>query len=965
MKKLIFLLVFSFSFSFSASWIKEVNEIEKTENEEYILIDGSIPDVVVAENPSTPVVTKGSQCKGGMDLGTMGDEQSFYLASPRDKRWKGGVVNPEAINILFKTSKDAENIEIEIGYFAGIYQTRQLDIILDGERIYSIKTPTGVYGSSENTLKDVKLKVIFQSGIERPSYHILRIYQSDWWGCSIIDAIRIRGKGIKLIDPETKKEISEKEIREKIKARQPHLPDDFILPEGAIGFDFGTKISPCWEEKGFIKITEQDKYDEKKGYGWIDKEGVVKSGDGAAGEDVLRRDYVFGEFKGESPEFKVKLQNGKYRCFFISGGISGAKIFSIDVEDEKLLFRMITTRDMVLNRPAIIHQTIEVNVKDGFLNLKFPDGYFIMNSLIIYPVSKKEIMEKEITKLIESYYLPVCIEVKRKKITEEEMKKLEGKLEATIDIGDEELKEEKFTPSKEDIENGFTLFIPPYTRIIYPYSLPLEDEIKNKISIFATQGEYEPIVFSIKTYKDIKDAEIQLTELKSKKDILAKENFSVYYVEYIKTSVTTRPNGQYKISPKILFPFEKEDLPANFTRTYWITLKVPENTKPGIYEGKITFKGKNINPKEIVLNVEILPFKLKKLENKYIGMYWHPYGWPVSPEKNIEKQLKDMAEHGINATTAYGDGIKVYIEDGELKIDFTKKERIMELKKKYGITGPIPDTIAGSGTITSLGIQYKTEEFEKYYKRFVQLLYEKHKKENWPEIIFYPMDEPNITNMVENGSYLCKLIKSIQGTTTYITNTAENFKVGKEKAKDMDEWLDIYCLSIYSKEDIEEIRKKNKKFFFYSGVYTSPLNVRYLTGYYFYFVGADALYFWVYNWQKGNGYFDLDNDERETGAVICSETGDIISTTWWESLREGVDDLRYLITLEEKLKDCKDELLKKKGEELINEMREICKVGTDRYSETIKFLTKNPDMLDKWRKDIVSILKEIYLKGEK
>jgi len=657
------------------------------------------------------------------------------------------------------------------------------------------------------------------------------------------------------------------------------------------------------------------------------------------------------------------LQNGRYRCFFISGGIPSAKPFSINIEDEKLLFRMITRRDMVLNRPAIVHQTIEVDVKDGFLNLTFPDGYFIMNSLIIYPVSKKGPMEKEITKLIESYYLPVCIEVKRKKITEEEKKKLKGKLEETIDIGEEELTEVKFTPKKEDIENGFTLFIPPYTRVIYPYSSPLEGEIKNKIDIFATPGEYEPIVFCVKTYKNIKDAEILLTDLKSKMGLLSKKNLSSYYVEYIKASITTRPNGQYKISPKILFPFEKEDLPANFTRTYWITLKVPDDTKPGIYKGKITFKGKNINQKKIVVNVEILPFKLKKLKNKYIGMYWGPYSrWPVSPEKNIEKQLKDMAGHGINATTAYGDGIKVYIEDGELKIDFTKKEKIMELKKKYGITGPIPDTIAHPGTITSLGFQYKTEEFEKYYKRFIQLLYEKHKKENWPEILFYPMDEPTVANMIKNGSYLCKLIKSIPGTTTYVTNTAQNFKVGKEKAKDMDEWIDIYCFSRFSKEDIDEIKKKNKRFYFYSGVYSNPLRVRYTTGYYFYFVGADALYYWVYNWQKGNGYFDLDNDERETGAVICSETGDIISTIWWESLREGVDDLRYLMTLEDKLKNCKDEILKKKGEGLIKKMRAICKIGTDRYSETIKFLTRNPDTLDNWRKEIVSILKEINLK---
>lgn len=962
MKKIILLILVFTSFLFPASWIKEAKVIEKPEIEEFILIDGSIPELVIAENPSTPVVIRGSTYKGGIDEGRPGDEMVFYLASPRDKRWKGGVVNPEAINILFNIPKDTEKIEIEIGYFAGTSQSRQLDIILDGQRLHSIKTLPGTYGSSENILKDVKLEITFQPGIERPPYHILRIYQIDWWGCSMIDAVKIRGKGIKLINPETKLVFSKEEIENRIKKRQPHLPENFILAEGCIGFDFGTKISPVWEEKGFIRITPEDMYDENKGYGWIDEKKVIKSGDGASGEDVLRRDYVYASFdKDSSPELKIKIQNGKYRCFFISGGITGAKVFSVDIEDEKLLFRMIDRKDMILNRPAVIHQEIEVDVKDGFLNLKFPDGYFVLNALIIYPISKKEVMEKEIVKLIESYYLPVCIEVKERKITEEEKKKLEGKLEATTDISEKKI-EEKFEPPEKDIKNGYTIFFPPLTRLIYPSSLPRKKEIKDKIEIFGAPGEYEPILLGVKTYKKIENVEIEMTDIKGRTGTISKDNFSLYYVDYIKASVTTRPNGQYKISPKILFPFKGEDLPGDFTRTYWITLKIPENTKSGIYEGKIIFKGKNISSREIDLKLEVMPYKLEKLRNRYIGMYWNSYGWHVSPEKNIEKQLKDMAEHGINATTAYGDGIKVYLEDGNLKIDWTKKEKIMELKKKYGITGPIPDTIAGSGVITSLGIKYGTEEFEKYYKEFIKMLYEKHKKENWPEIIFYPMDEPTVDNLAKTGFYLCQLIKSVSGTYTYITNTSQNFKVARNMEKELDKYLDIYCFSSYEKEDIDEIKNKGKRFFFYSGIYTDPLRVRYTTGFYFYFTGAEALYWWVYNWQKGNGYFDLDNDERETGAVICSETGDIISTIWWESLREGIDDLRYLTTLEERIRNCKDDSLRKKWEELIKRMKEVCKIGTDEFGKTIEFLQQEPETLDIWRKEIAGILKEIEVK---
>ena len=939
-----------------------VSSFETPSIEESILIDGSVPSLVIAENPSTPVITRGYS--GGIDKGSPGDDQAFYLASPRDKRWHGGTVNPEAISLSFSLAPDANRCEIEVGYFEGGSQTRQFAIFLNETKIHTFRLPRGTFGSQEKRLKEILIGIDFTSKTENQGPHTLRILQVDSWGITLIDAIRIRGKGIRLLDPNTGKTLSSAEIQERSFSSLPRLPKKFSLPKECIALDCGTESSPVWSEGGFEALTPNTIYKEGARFGWIGNRSVLSGKIVQRTWDPLRADCISMNFtEGEGPVLKFNVPPGKYRVFLIMGGIPRANRFVLQVGDSTINTHSIRGRDTVINRTSILHQTVECTVGSDGLFISFPEKYAILNGLVVYPVSLIEKVEPQLTHLIEEYYLPACIEVKKRVLSEAEKKSLEGKLEELVDTADEEHREGIFTPSKTDLAKGYTPFTNIWLRPIFPDSTPFQEELSSSIQIFATPGEYEPFTCSLRTHKALTGVRAECTGFKDAKGrkIISDSSCPIFTVSYIKGSVTTRPNGQYKMQPKFLMPHTPESLGADFTREYWCTVQVPTNTPSGIYTGTFTIYADNAPSTDIKVSLEVLPFTLPPVKDRFVGLYWGEHVWPVDEKECADQHFADMAAHGINATTSYGDGARFFLDEkGNLGADFSRPRKLMQLRKKHGLIGPIPNIVVGPGTITRLGFKQGTPEFEKAYIEMIRMIAEEGKKEEWPEILFYPLDEPNYQTLAKTGGYLCRLIHKVPGAKTFITTYPPNMNAARKIDPELDIWLDVFCLNRHTKDDVESLKQQNKPYFYYAGAYAGipPYGIRYTNGFSFWRSGATAMYYWVYAWPKGDGFFDLDNDLRETGVVACAPDGGIISTVLWEAVREGMDDLKYAILLEKTVASLKPGALKQEGEALLSRLTQSISLGTIERDRDIEAFNKKPKTVELWRKEIAKFLKK-------
>ena len=81
--------------------------------------------------------------------------------------------------------------------------------------------------------------------------------------------------------------------------------------------------------------------------------------------------------------------------------------------------------------------------------------------------------------------------------------------------------------------------------------------------------------------------------------------------------------------------------------------------------------------------------------------------------------------------------------------------------------------------------------------------------------------------------------------------------------------------------------------------------VRWRYGLRMYAYKGDGAFFWCYNYHPGDPWNDFDAHTPDSAWVICwprlSPGGGGVETLAYEGLREGVDDVRYAMTLEDAL----------------------------------------------------------------
>ncbi|MDD5530782.1 MAG: T9SS type A sorting domain-containing protein [bacterium] len=254
-------------------------------------------------------------------------------------------------------------------------------------------------------------------------------------------------------------------------------------------------------------------------------------------------------------------------------------------------------------------------------------------------------------------------------------------------------------------ENGIIVYVvPPITDTkILPTSFISADYISNTISITASPGEYEPASFVIHAQQTIPSLEIKTSTLTGTSDSITSDNIDIRVVKCWYQSgveiwdishklltpelllkddslvqVTNGNNylklttGQYAFisdttgtsgipDAPLIDSFPVKDSPillpvsidGGTNKQFWLTLKVPDNTTPGIYNGKITLKITTDTMEEIQLKVEVLPIKLSKpclTYSIYYSSYLADYGTISKGAKNEEQfraELKDLFDHGI------------------------------------------------------------------------------------------------------------------------------------------------------------------------------------------------------------------------------------------------------------------------------------------------------------------------------
>ena len=682
--------------------------------------------------------------------------------------------------------------------------------------------------------------------------------------------------------------------------------------------DAGSATSPV--AAGFTALTPDSAWRDGAAFGWVDQPALTaidapvdpepKLNQSSGRKDrpkvytnALSQDHIESQ---TSATLRVAIPAGTYRAWMVIGaagsqGGDASRVWDTHVTCGQA--RIDATFPGPYETRAV---TLDV-ISDGLLNFVFTTrGKWLVNALVLVPTADWErtradqlaSYEQDITMLPQNVL---------------ETWKHQPHLDTTPLPA--------FTPAEQ--ERGCVLYHRNYLSCIWPNTVPRRQEIDAETRAFAAWGEYEPLEFTIYPLRDMKDVRIEFSALESRTGKrLPATAIEVRYVKYMWVKPNYSSEGVYYRAPDVLMPLPASvDLTQAENFRVWATVFVTPDTPAEVYAGRATVyeAGKRVH--DIGVRFRVLPIVLEKDQSVNYALYYHhPYvDMGRAPDafsrewqrRRADLEHLDMSEHGMNGITL---GLWAPApKDGKWNFNFDDFEQVMDLCRKYHFYRPMPVSINTFATYSKYaktsfkshiqGVETPPQEFFDTISDMVTHIEGERKLRQWPEFLYYPVDEPStsadsVAFMVE----VLKAIKKVPGVRTYVTADP-----AQELFEPMRPFVDIWCCQPYN-PDRETILADMKarpgvEYWCYpnhiSGEndHTPVTGARMTYGFGFWRSGFRALIPWIYKADGGNPWNNLDGGYMDF-MVRTADDGSPLPVTLWEAFREGIDDGRYITTLE-------------------------------------------------------------------
>ena len=687
-------------------------------------------------------------------------------------------------------------------------------------------------------------------------------------------------------------------------------------------FEFGTPTSVT--RAGFTKVTVKDAFTPEKGYGFQSTEGLLGYDRGGA-EIVRPKDEytasVYGAYRTTSDltcalvegtnnnAFIVALPDGDYTVWLIASDAEwDPPLFEAWANGQKKLEVRIPRARFVFMEP------FQARATDGQLRLELKGQHgWVLNGLVIG-------------------------------IEGPELAKAAAKLERDIFfLTEPELpswKERKSAPANPPLEwtaaeqqKGYVVFPVDYTEPIVPGYVPSRTAIGKPLTAFATPGEIEPATFGILASKDLGEVGVEWSDFVGEQShpTIARTNVSLGIVRcWPQRESSWGTKGEYRVVPEMIDPpiGRACRVPASQVKQGWLTVRVPQDTPAGRYRMTLTVRPEKAPPAVLEWRLLVLPFQLIRPADKHWGTWlesFPPVGGLRGPERRgrntpaeearlVRADLADYRDHGFDlAIFNYYFGVKEN-PDGSFTYEISSLARDLEYWKTLGSSTPV--AIGCEYTLRNLEYGF-AEPGEKHVPGtfspkarqaivgLVQYIRDEARRHDWPKLYFYPIDEPG-NNKTENRMLFAQnvldFVHEVPGCQTATT-------VGASDVQRLGDRVDvrIYAYGNYNRNKVLRERQQGHPFWFYeNGMFYGHSTVasRSLAGFEFLRSGAEVATAWGFDCTKDNPYNDFDGGHKDWN-VVFPGVDKLTPTLYWELCREGVDDCRYVATLQDQISHAK------------------------------------------------------------
>jgi hypothetical protein len=487
---------------------------------------------------------------------------------------------------------------------------------------------------------------------------------------------------------------------------------------------------------------------------------------------------------------------------------------------------------------------------------------------------------------------------------------------------------------------------------LLPTSSIPDDYISDEIFIRACPGEYEPASFVVRALDDITSLEAKATELIGENGSIPSSNVDIRVVKcwyqagvevwdinhklftpelllkddslvnvehgenYLKLTsgryvwISEEKNGTgTEIIPigdlpvKDSSTLQPVNIPKETNKQFWVTIKVPDDSLPGTYEGNIELRIPAGPLRELQLQLEVLPIKLSKPCLTY-SLYYQAGldpDWPdgsissvIKSEGQMRAELEDLFDHGVTNPTVYQ-----HHSDDLLP-------RVLELRNQAGIDST-PLFIHAEGNNLGFGTPSESGKLEQL-KQEVRNVVTVAEAEGYSDIYFYGIDEAT-GSALEAQRPAWEAIHEAGGKVFVAGYTAELVPPGNfELVGDIQDLL--ICAGEPSAEEAAKWHSVGHKIFCYANPQVGeekPETYRRNYGLLLWQTDYDGAMDFAYQYSYCNIWNDFDHATYRDHVFAYPTVDGVIDTIEWEGWREGVDDVKYLTTLLELIEEAKTE----------------------------------------------------------
>jgi len=472
--------------------------------------------------------------------------------------------------------------------------------------------------------------------------------------------------------------------------------------------------------------------------------------------------------------------------------------------------------------------------------------------------------------------------------------------------------------SAPDRRRGFAVFARNCLDLMPPTYVPSAAELNAELELAECPGEYEPL--SIGVHAPERDVEVTLTL-----GALRSESGRDLDASHVKMGVVRClvKRSHYAMNDRVLVPVYVEAAnqvrcPAGQVRQFWLTFQIPPDAQAGVYRGELSFGAPDAEPLAVPVSLRVHPFALNAPEGMALGMY-DGHQRVVPGDDPLAAKYADMRAHGMTTVGfCSGLGVPMRLENGEAQISWDGTsgfERALTAYARAGFSQPIVWLMAGDvGAFAEKAGPVESPEYARAYGSVIRAVVERGKRENWPEIVFQPRDEVFAHEQrFERGFRELKLLKEC-GVRTEMDGT----NVGLERPRQTYPYTDVlvhaygpllYGKKVYPRAEwlatVDQIHRDGKQIWYYNfdttGYHVETMRFAY--GLYLLATSADGLMSWAYSWADEDPYDDYSGPRGDTVFYyprFDDRTGG--PALGWEGAREGVEDLRYGLTLRDLIK---------------------------------------------------------------